>query len=99
MLVIDAARRVPLPKNELKNRLAMISEIQSSLGGGKTVFQKAVDSSAKIRFSFNETKPDLSTAWSRFSYFLSLSDPKYFFYSDEEIIAGIKTWRKFEKIA
>ena len=53
----------------------------------------------KIRFSFNETKPDLSSFWGRFAYFVTLSDPKYFFYSDQEILDGIATWRKYEKMA
>ena len=29
----------------------------------------------------------------------TLSDPKYFFYGDNDIVAGINTWRKYEKIA
>lgn len=62
----------------------------------KTMVKEAGD---KIRFSFKETKPDLDSFWGRFAYFVTLSDPKYFFKSDEEVLEGIKTWRKYEKMA
>lgn len=52
-----------------------------------------------IPFSFEETKPDVSNFNSRLAHFLKVTDPKYFFVSDDDIVAGIKTMRKFEKMA
>ena len=100
-LANDATRRVPLQKDDLKNRLDMINEIKSTLEGDSNFAGKKSDNNdnGKIRFSFNETKPDLGSFGTRFAYFTSLSDPKYFFYGDDDIVAGIKTWRKYEKMA
>lgn len=52
-----------------------------------------------ISFSFEETKPDVSSFQSRLAHFLRVTDPKYFFVSDEEISKGIKTFRVYEKKA
>lgn len=56
-------------------------------------------SDAKIKFSFKETEPDLSTFMSRFKHFYGVTHPKNFIVGDEEILDGVKTVKKFRDLA
>jgi hypothetical protein len=52
-----------------------------------------------IRFSFKETEPDLSTFQSRFTHFWSVTNPKNFFVSDQEIRAKVELVKKYKELA
>ena len=56
-------------------------------------------SDTKIKFSFKETEPNLSTFSSRFHYFFGVTNPKNFFVPDAEILDGVRTVNKFKDLA
>ena len=56
-------------------------------------------SDTKIKFSFKETEPNLSTFSSRFMHFYGVTNPKNFFVSDQEIMDGVKTVAKYKDLA
>ena len=61
--------------------------------------QKTAKDSDYIPFSFDETKPDLNSFWSRFYHFLSVTEPMNFFVSDEEVVRKVKIMRHYERMA
>ena len=57
------------------------------------------ESSAKIKFSFKEIEPNLSTFFSRFRYFYGVTNPVNFFVPDSEIRDGVDTVAKYKDLA
>jgi hypothetical protein len=55
--------------------------------------------SDKIKFSFNETEPNLSTFNSRFMHFFGVTYPANYFVSDQVILDGVATVSKFKALA
>ena len=56
-------------------------------------------SDTKLKFSFKETEPNLSTFGSRFMHFYGVTNPKNWFVSDEEIMNGVNTVAKYKDLA
>ena len=56
-------------------------------------------SDTKLKFSFKETEPNLSTFGSRFMHFYGVTNPKNWFVSDEEILNGVNTVAKYKDLA
>lgn len=52
-----------------------------------------------VQFNFKEIEPNNKTFQGRLSHFLDVTDPKYYFYPDNEILDGIKTVQKFKAMA
>jgi hypothetical protein len=56
-------------------------------------------SDTKVKFSFKETEPDLSTFMTRFKYFYGVTNPVHYFTTDQEILDGVQTVRKYRQMA
>ena len=56
-------------------------------------------SDTKIKFSFKEIEPNLSTFTSRFKHFYGVTHPKNFLVPDQEIREGVDTVAKFKDLA
>ena len=54
---------------------------------------------SKVSFTFKEIEPNLSTVASRFNYFFGVTNPQNFFVSDEEVLQGVATIKKFKQLA
>lgn len=53
-----------------------------------------------VTFNFSQVEPDTRTFYSRFSHFLEVTDPYYFFLaSDQEIIDSVKDVQKYKQMA
>ena len=53
----------------------------------------------KVKFSFKETEPDMSSFLSRFKHFYGVTNPANYFVPDSETLDGIKTVQKFKALA
>jgi hypothetical protein len=56
-------------------------------------------SEEKVNFSFKEVEPDLRTVASRFNYFFGVTNPQMYFVSDQEVLEGVATVKKFKDLA
>ena len=55
--------------------------------------------SEKLTFNFKSTEPDQSTFTARTMHMMTVTNPKLFFVPDSEILSGVETVRKFQKMA
>ena len=53
----------------------------------------------KVKFTFKETEPDMSSFATRFKHFYGVTNPVNYFVADKEIEDGIKTVDKFKALA
>jgi hypothetical protein len=58
-----------------------------------------VPNQTPVQFSFKETEPNLLTFAGRFFHFISVTHPKNFFATDEEILLGVETVKHYRHAA
>ena len=49
-----------------------------------------------VTFNFQETEPNTKTFYSRLTHFLEVTDPKYFFIGNQEILDGVNIVKKYK---